>query len=94
MPPGLQLPAHEVAGALELAQHRARVDAIAGAQLVGGEGTVRARVTGDELAERVGDVGEERLGQPAGRHGAERVAVQAGLVGGDVALLARRSGHG
>ena len=49
---------------------------------------MRAGVARDELAERVGHVGEERLGQAAGGNGAERVAVEAGLVGSDPALLA------
>ena len=40
------------------------------------------------MLERVGDVGREGLGQPARRDGAERVAVQAGVVGRDPALLA------
>ncbi len=38
--------------------------------------------------QRVGDVGEERLGQAAGRDDAERVAVEAGVGGVDEALLA------
>ncbi len=82
-----QLAADEIPSALELAQDGAGVDAIAGAQLVGGEGPVRAGVAGDELAERIGYVREEGVGQPAGGHGAERVAVEAGLVGCHPALL-------
>ena len=42
----------------------------------------------DQLPQRAGHVREKRLGQPAGRHDAERVAVEPGLVGGDEALLA------
>ncbi len=49
---------------------------------------MRAGVAGEELRERVGHVGGEHVGQPARRHGAERVAVEAGVVGGDPALLA------
>ncbi len=41
----------------------------------------------DELAQGVGDVHKEGLGQTAGGHRPERIAIQAGLVGGDVALL-------
>ena len=44
---------------------------------------------GDEALERVRPAFEERLGQPAGRHGAKRIAVPAGVLGGDEALLAR-----
>ena len=47
-----------------------------------------ARVARDQLAQRVGHVGEERLRQAARRHRAERVAVEPRLVGGDQALLA------
>jgi hypothetical protein len=49
---------------------------------------VRARRAADEPLHRVRDVGDERLGQPDGRHGAERVAVEAGVLGRDPALLA------
>ncbi len=59
---GAQLTAHDVAVALELTQYGGGVDAVALAQLVGREGAVRACVAGDEHAQRVGHVGEERLG--------------------------------
>ena len=78
----------ELAGALELAQHGARVDAVAHAQVRGRERSVGARVARDEPGEGVVHVGEERLGQAAGRDGAERVAVEPGVVGGHVASLA------
>ena len=47
-----------------------------------------ARVAAREPGERVLDLLEEGRRQPAGRHGAERVAVQPGVLGGDPALLA------
>ena len=88
--PGRSSPRTSAPGALELAQRSRRVgvDAVALAQLLGRERAVRARVARDELVSASGDVGEERLRQAAGRHGAERVAVQPGVVGGDPALLA------
>src|SRR5580700_6673521 len=72
---GCDLTACELTGALELAQVCAR------------ERTAGARVTSDQLGEGIVDVREERLGQAAGRHGAKRVAIEPGLVGGHVALL-------
>ncbi|HVW16608.1 MAG TPA: DEAD/DEAH box helicase, partial [Solirubrobacteraceae bacterium] len=65
---------------LDLLQ-RAAGGAVAHAQLLGLKRPVRAGVAGDEARQRVGDVGQERVGQPARRHDAERVAVQAGVVG-------------
>ena len=53
---------------------------------------MRARVAGDELLERAVDLFDERLRQTAGRHDAERVAIEAGVVGRDPALLARDAG--
>ena len=85
---GPQLPAHEVSASLERLQRARRVDAVAVAQLGGRERPVRARVAGGDLLERALDVFEERLGQAAGRDGAERVAIEAGVVGGDPARLA------
>jgi hypothetical protein len=49
---------------------------------------MRARVARDQNPQRVGDIGEERRGQPAGRGRGQGVAVEAGLIGGDVPLLA------
>ena len=52
---GAQLAAHAASPArLERASARRRVDAVARAQLGGGERAVGARVAGDELAQRVG----------------------------------------
>ncbi len=63
------------------------------AQLGGRERSVRARVAGDELLKCALDLGDERLRQSAGRHAAERVAVEAGVVGRDPALLAAQCGR-
>jgi hypothetical protein len=82
-----QLAADQVAGALEPAQHRAEVDAVARRQLGRRERPVRARVAADDPHERLVHRLDERLRQPAWRHGAEPVAVQAGVLGGDPALL-------
>ena len=67
---GPQLAAHDRPVALELAQHGRHVHAVAGAHLLAGEGSVRGGVAGDQLAQRVGHVGEER--SPAARPGARR----------------------
>ena len=56
--------------------------------LGGRERAATLRVAEHELAERVRAALEERLGQAAGRHHAERVAVAAGILGGDQPLLA------
>ena len=53
------------------------------------EGPVAARVAGDERAQGVGHRLEERVGHAARRHRAQRVAVAAGVLGGDQAALAR-----
>ena len=57
--------------------------------LCGREGAATLREAQHELAERVGAAGEEGLGQPARRHRPERIAVAAGILCGDQALLAR-----
>ena len=85
---GPQLAADELAGALELAQRGGRVDAVAGAQLVRRERSVRLRVAAREPGERVGNVLQERRRQPAGGRDAERVAVEPGIGSVDQALLA------
>ena len=64
---GQQLAADEVAGALELAQRRQRVDAVAGGELGGRERAVGARVAAHERGHRVGHVGSRKeSGSPAG----------------------------
>ena len=50
-----------------------------------------AGVAGEQALERRVHVGEERLRQPARRHSAEGVAVQARVVSGDPTLLARQA---
>ena len=59
------------------------------AQLIRLERTVGACEATREAHEGVGHVGEERLGQSRRRHGAERVAHQTGVFGGDPTGLAR-----
>ena len=53
-----------------------------------GERRVRAGPAGQERTERVVDGLEEDVGQPGGKADAQRVAVAAGVLGGDEALLA------
>ena len=48
---------------------------------------MRAGETRDEHAQRVGHILQERFGQTSGRYGAERFAVQPGLIRRHVALL-------
>ncbi len=83
-----QLAADEGALALQLAQRRGRVDAVALGEPRGREGSVGAGEAADQGAHRVGVVLEEDLGKAGGGRDAERVAVEAGVLGGDVALLA------
>ena len=85
---GAQLAAHEVAGLLEPLEHRREVEAVALAQRAGLERAVGAGVAAHEPLHRVRHVGDERLRQAGRRDGAERVAVQAGVLGRDPALLA------
>ena len=87
-PARAQLAPHQLAAALELAQHRRRVHPVASPELGGGERTVGARVAAHQPGERLLHRLEEGLGQPTGRHGTERVAVEAGVLGGDPPLLA------
>ena len=86
---GAKLAADESLLALELAQHRLDVDAEVVVRLRGRERPATLGEAGDEALERVRPALEERLGQPAGRHRAERVPVAACVLGGDEALLAR-----
>ncbi len=82
-------------GGPELGRGGAHGAGVTSEQLLGRKRPVRARVACDELAQRVGHVGEERVGKPAWRHGAERVTVEPGVVGGDPALLtAEAQRHG
>ena len=83
-----QLAAHQLAGALEPGEHRREVEPVAVAQRARLERPVRARPAAGEALQRVRHVGQEGGGQPARRHGAERVAEQPGVLGGDPARLA------
>src|SRR5215203_3063032 len=86
---GQQLAAHDIARALELLQRRARVDAVAVGELAGGEGHVRGGVAPGQSDERVLDRLQEALRQTGRRRNTERIAIEPGVLGGDVALLAR-----
>ena len=93
-PAGAELAAHQVARDLERLQHRREVDAVALAQRVGLERAVRAREPPHEPLHRVRHVLGEGLRQPGGRHRAERVAEQAGVLGRRPApLAADANGH-
>ena len=88
---GAQLAAHQLAGPLEPGQHRREVEPVAVAQHAPLERAVRARPAAHEPLHRVGHVVEERGREPAGRDGAERVAVQAGVLGRRPSAPRRRS---
>ncbi len=90
-PSRAQLAANDHAVALELSQHGAGVEVVAGVKILGGERPVRPRVARDELTERIGDLGDERLGEAPRGGCAEGVAVEARLVGCDQPGLACRS---
>ena len=85
---GPQLAAHQLAGALEAGQHGREVEPVAGLQHVALERAVRAGVAAHEPLHRVRHVLEEDLREAGRRHGAERVAVEPGVLGGDPARLA------
>ena len=89
VPAGQQLAANQRTLALELAQRRGRVDAVALGRARGRERPVGARVAAHQGGQRALDVLEVGLRQARRRGHAERVAVQAGVLGGDPALLAR-----
>ena len=83
-----QLAANELAGALELAQRSAHVDAVAAGDLGGRKGAVGAGVAADEGEHRVRRLGQEGVRQAAGRRDADRVPVEPRVLGRDPALLA------
>ena len=64
------------------------VDAEPLSRLTGRERAAAARIARKQRAQRFLRALEERIGQPARRHRAERVAVPAGILGGDQPLLA------
>ncbi len=85
-----KLAAHEQLVALELGEHRRRRrgrSARSPRAVVNGPRPLREAQ--DELAQRLRPALEEHVGQARRRHHAERVAVAAGVLGGDQALLAR-----
>ena len=84
---GSQLTADELAGTLELAQHRAGIHPVAVTQLGRGERAMCPGVTADQLRQRVGDLDQERVRQPPGRHRRQGVPVQARVLGRHPALL-------
>jgi hypothetical protein len=86
VPPGRSSPRTSLLLALEDAKLGLDVAAEVVVRLAGREGAAGARVPGDERLERVGLALEEDLGQPGRRHRTERVAVPAGILGGDQAL--------
>ena len=96
VPPGPQLAADELVSSRSSSrEHRLDVAAEALVRLGGRERAAPAREARDEQRAS-GSVArlEERLGQPARRHGAERVAVAARVLGGDQPLARPRCGRG
>jgi hypothetical protein len=85
---GTQLAAHKLAGALQPRQHGREVEPVAVAQHAALERAVGARPAAHEPLHRVGHVVEEGGRKPARRDRAERVAIQAGVLARDPALLA------
>ena len=83
-----QLAANQPAARLELAKHGPWIHSVAARDVGGGEGPVGARVAAGEPGERLLHLLQEGIGQAARRHGAERVPIQAGVLGRDPALLA------
>ena len=84
---GAKLPADEQLLALELRQQACQVAPEACRRLGGRERAATLGKAKDELPKRLGASLEERLGQAARRHHPERVAITAGVVGGDQPLL-------
>src|SRR5690349_1160130 len=88
---GSELAAHELAVALERTQYGAHVDPVAGPDLARGERAVAGGVAPRDPHERVRDVLEKRRRQPPGRRDSQRVAVQPGIGGVEVALLSGKT---
>ena len=91
---GQQLAADHVARSLQLLQGGARVDAVAVRQLPGRERHVCRGVAPDQGDEGVLDRLQEALRQAGRRRHPEGVAVEARVLGGDVALLTGDPHHG
>ena len=82
-----QLAANQLLGLLELDQHIPDVTPEALVRLSGRERAVTLRVAQHELAQRLGAALEEHVGETGRRHHPERVAIAAGVLGGDQPLL-------
>ena len=91
MPPGRSSPRTSLSARsrpARMASTAARLERVARGRLGGRERPARAREAREQHAERVGHGLEERLRQAAGRHHAERVAEQPGVLDRDQPLLA------
>ena len=88
VPPGRSSPRTSSPARSRPASTRRQVEPVALLERARLERAVGAGVAAHEPLHRVGDVLEEDLGQTGGRHRAERVAVEAGVLGGDPARLA------
>ena len=88
-----QLAPHQLAGPFEAGEDGGEVEPVARLERAALERAVRARPAADEALHRVRHVVEEGRRQPAGRDGAERVAVEPGVLGRDPALLAADAQH-
>jgi hypothetical protein len=87
-PTGAKLAAHQLVTALELTQHWLDVAAEALVRVVGRKRAARASEAADERVQRLVVGLEEHLGQAAGRHRADGVAIAAGVLGSDQPPLA------
>ena len=91
LPPGRSAPRTSVparSSADQLALGDGRLEVVALGERLRRERPAPAREARDQRAQRVGHGLEEGRGHAAGRHGAERVAVAAGVLGGDQPVLA------
>ena len=86
-----ELAADELVLALERAQLRLDVAAEVLVRLAGRERAARAGEAGDQRPQRLVPALQERLREAGRRHRAERVAIPAGVLGGDQALFAGNS---
>ena len=87
-----QLATHELTGLLQGGECRPDVHAVARPHLARLERAVRAGETAHELQQGIGHVGQEGLGQTPGRHDAQGVAIEPGVLGREPALLAADAG--
>ena len=87
-PERAKLAPHESTGSFELGETRPGIDAVPRVHLASLERTVGTRVPAQQAEHRIRHVLQEGVGEAAGRHDAQGVAVQSGILGGDPALLA------